>query len=151
MRKDDGRRRLFGNVLFFTAAAARIAAVLGCIVLAACGERAAEDVVAARFPHQNVKFQRVERIGEAVCGEVNAPGPKGTSGYKRFVVTGPNVEIEAAAVHTPAEIAAFESTCSFAAGQPGASELCGRAQEARAGAERASRFEDARQRRCVAK
>ena len=104
-------------------------------VLTACGERAAEEAVAARFPASATpSFQAVQRHGDAVCGEVNARGEGGTRGYTRFVW-----EERAGATIAPrtsyerADLQGFEATCRMLGGRGNGldRQVCTRAADAR--------------------
>lgn len=55
--------------------------------LAGCGDRAAEDAVAATLPNpDSATFQAVREAGDHVCGEVNSRDGEGNlTGYARFV------------------------------------------------------------------
>lgn len=120
-------------------------------VLAACGERAAKQAVAERFPAGSTKLQGVARHGDAVCGEVNATGSTGTSGYRRFIYDDRTDEVTVAqdVTYETTDLAAFDASCRMAGGQAGAAALCEEAGRVRRAVEDGRRFEQDWRRRCV--
>ena len=73
-------------------------AVLGCLLLGACGgaEGEGERAVRRMLPDpEAARFQNVRRAGAVTCGEVNAAAPGGgQTGYRRFVAEGGRAWIE---------------------------------------------------------
>lgn len=119
--------------------------------LAACGEQATEEAVARRFQGSTTKLQGVARHGGAVCGEVNASGPDGTSGYRRFIYDDRTAEVAVAqdVAYGIADLAAFDASCRMVSGQIGAAALCEDASRARNAFENGQRFEQNWRLRCV--
>lgn len=120
------------------------------VVLAACGEPAAEHAIAERFPTGS-ELQRVARHGDAVCGEVNATGRTGTSGYRRFFYDDrtEKVTIEPDATYGSADLASFDASCRMAGGHAGAGALCEEATRARRAVDDGQRFEQNWRRSCI--
>jgi len=118
--------------------------------LAACGERAAEQAVADHFPSGSTKLQGVARHGDAVCGEVNATGSPGTSGYRRFIYDDRTDEVIVASdvTYGSADLAAFDTSCRMAGDQAGAAALCDEANRARQMVENGQRFEQTWRQSC---
>ncbi len=80
-------------------------AVIGCMLLCACGgtEEEAEQAVRRMLTDAaSARFQNVRQAGTATCGEVNATAPGGgQTGYRRFVAEGGRAWIEPSDVSAP--------------------------------------------------
>lgn len=84
--------------------------ISGSIGLASCGSARLEGDVAGLFP-DNARYQKLERHGDAVCGQVNVPGEEGTDGYTRFVGVGGTGTLDPVPGYAEPEIRQFERTC----------------------------------------
>lgn len=121
------------------------------LALGACGRGEVEDAVAATLPDpQDARFQSVARHGDAVCGEVNPGGARGTGKYTRFVYRRSVVSIAPRVTYTPADVVGFEATCSMLGGQGNGldRQVCTRAANARRAAAQAAAFDKLWQESC---
>lgn len=121
------------------------------LVFNACGRIDAEDAVALKLSGSGkARFQSVRRSGDAVCGEVKA-GEEGTADrYRRFVYSGKLASIAPDVIYSPADIAAFETTCRLLAGRGNEldREVCKRAADARRTQHEAAAFASQWQDQC---
>lgn len=119
-------------------------------LLAGCGEREAEQAVAATFSDPSAaRFQSIVRRGDFVCGEVS---PGGSSRYSRFIYEdGPrHATVEPGKSYSEFDLAGFATTCRMlgSAGTAFDREACTRAADARRNSERAKAFVESWDKQC---